>query len=182
MYAQDFYEIVPALAQNIPLKSRTIDLIGSDAIVGKVTEGAGRIEALREILSKLVNDQITLHQSYSEVLRDLPQRASVHSSNKRVFSDGWPERLVRTQLSRFYNQAVLEELQQQGVTQCHVPHSSNESGDSKCTQYLAGDDHSVDHLHELLVASYRDGDFTRRQPKIPNHPHCTHVVSPKSDV
>ena len=179
MYAQDFYDIVPVLAQNDPLKSRVLSLMASDAIVGKATEGGQRVHALREILRMLVEGHLTLDQSYLEVFRGLPQHASSHSSNNSVFSQGWSERLVRTQLSRFYNQAVLEELQEQGVSHCHVPHSSGESGDSNCTKYLAGSDHSVDHLHVLLTSSYRDGVFSR-EPKIPNHPHCTHVVAPKS--
>lgn len=179
MYANDFYEILDALQQNDDLKERVQLLIGSERIAGKATEGGERAQAFKKVLGRLIDGEITLPKAYRETNQQIPQHTSIHARNSRVFSDGWSERLVRTQLSRFYNQAVLEELLEQGVEDCYIPHSDHEHGDSPCTQYLAGTERSVAELYRKLVGSYRDGNWSSQNDlKIPNHPHCTHVVRP----
>ena len=94
-----------------------------------------------------------------------------------MFASGWAERLVRTQFSRFYNQAVLQQLTAHGDTECFVPHSASEQASSQCSQLLAGRTHNVQGLLTLLADSYALGQFSKT-PKIPDHPHCTHVVRP----
>ena len=144
---------------------------------GKVTEGGGRLDAFRSILLDLANGDATLDEAILRTQRDLPRHGSPHNGNNRVFPEGWAERLVRIQFSRFYNQAVLEQLRDEGAQSCFVPHSSAEDASSPCTQALAGANQSVAMLYQRLVDSYRNGKFSR-EPKIPNHPHCTHVVRP----
>ena len=86
---------------------------------------------------------------------------------------------MRTQFSRFYNQAVLEELRARGETECFVAHSSAEASDSPCSTLLAGNHHPIAVLHERLLANHSRGQWDQSL-KVPNHPHCTHVVSPST--
>jgi hypothetical protein len=130
--ANDFYEILPALQQNAELRATVINLINSGNVVGKSTEGDNRLDQLRAILRDLANNEINLSTAYSRVEQDLPWGGSIHSYNNRVFPSDWGERLVRTQLSRFYNQAVAEMLLAEGATECFVPHSGAEDANSKC--------------------------------------------------
>lgn len=178
LYANDFSEIPAALANNQPLRAAMLALIANEPIPGKVTEGTGRVSVLRRILHDLASGTTNIHQAIRRVEADLPRSGSPHGGNNRVFSDGWSERLVRTQFSRFYNQSVLEQLLSQGESQCLVPHSTSEDRRSQCSRLLAGRSHSVKELHALLLSSYTHGEWSPT-PKIPDHPHCTHVVVPQ---
>lgn len=174
--ASEFSEILPVLLQSVELRSTVLNLIDNEPVAGKVTEGDDRLEKFRQIPQDLVNNQITLQESFIRVQNDLPRRTSFHDGNNRVFADGWEERLVRTQLSRFYNQAVMEKLIAEGETQCFVPHSSSEDPTSPCSSQLAGRNQNISLLHSRLEEAYGRGNFSR-DVKIPNHPHCTHVIT-----
>jgi hypothetical protein len=174
--ARQYSEIADALARNPVLRDRALLLIGREAVPGKVTEGGTRLEDLRTLLGRVFRGEISAASAYGEIERVLPRTQSVHSANNRVFPDGWGERLVRTQVSRFYNQAVLELSIEAGETTVFVPHSSEEDGASPCTQFLAGGNHDCQELLTRLMRAYTDGDFSMKEPKIPHHPHCTHVV------
>lgn len=176
-YADDFYSIPHALSHNDALRNRMKILIEYEPIPGKVTEGGNRLEDFRDILSNLTDGYIDLDQAYQHTTTKLPRYRSPYSNDNRVFPNGWAERLVRIQFSRFYNQAVLEELKEKGVQTCFVPHSSFEDTSSPCTSQLAGKRQSVQLLHERLISSYSHGIWSTKA-KIPNHPHCTHVVKP----
>ena len=147
------------------------------AWAGKVTEGGDRLGRLRVILSDLVDGRIDLPQACRRVEAELPRHSSPYSGNNRVFPSGWAERLVRTQYSRFYNQAVMERLLTEGQTECFVPHSAGEDASSMCSQLLAGGIHPLRPLYDRLVSSYGQGNWDKAV-KIPDHPHCTHVVTP----
>lgn len=176
VFASDFTEILTVLSQNNELKSSVLILISNEPMPGKVTEGGDRLEKFRAILTDLVNGQMDLTEAYERTSVDLPRQASSHSSNNRVFPENWEERLVRIQLSRFYNQSVMEKLLADGENQCFVPHSRDEASDSPCSIYLAGSNHNLNELYKRLVDSYSQGEWTK-EVKIPNHPHCTHVVT-----
>ncbi|KNC06062.1 hypothetical protein AC791_19135 [Klebsiella sp. RIT-PI-d] len=178
-YASDFNEIPNALNNNTELKEKMLSLILSKNIEGKVTEGAGRLEEFREILSQLTKGELQLDEAIEAVESRIPRYTSIHSDNNRVFASGWSERLTRTQFSRFYNQAVLEMEIAKGHNECFVPPSSHEQASSQCSQVLAGRTHDTSHLLKLLVASYEHGNWDKT-PKIPDHPHCTHVIKPVS--
>lgn len=178
LYANDFTEIPAALAGNQPLRDAMLALIANQPIAGKATEGDNRLNTFREILHELTTGTINIHQAIRRVESELPADSSAYAGNNQVFPHGWAERLVRTQFSRFYNQAVLEELIARGETECFVPHSPSEQGTAPCSQVLAGRTHSVRLLHTLLVDSYGLGHWSDI-PKVPDHPHCTHVVAPK---
>lgn len=177
IYASDFNEIPNALSKNPQLKEKMLSLIGSKKIAGKATDGAGRAEEFRVILSQLTKGELRLDEAIRAVEARLPRYTSIHSDDNRVFASGWAERLTRTQFSRFYNQAVLEIVIANGHNECFVPPSSQEKASSQCSQVFAGRSHDVSHLLKLLVASYEDGNWDNT-PKIPDHPHCTHVIKP----
>ena len=174
--ASQYSEIPDALARNAGLRDRALLLIGREPIPGKVTEGGARCDELRSLLGRVFRGEMTPAAAYSQIERTLPRDQSMHSSNSRVFADGWGERLVRTQVSRFYNQAVLELAIEANEDTVFVPHSSEEQGSSPCTQMLAGGHHDCRELLARLIRAYSDGDFTVKDAKIPHHPHCTHVV------
>jgi len=179
IYASEFNEIPNALSNNVELKDKMLSLIAGKKIAGKVTEGADRVEKFREILSQLTRGEFRLDDAIRAVEANLPRYTSIHSGDNRVFASGWAERLTRTQFSRFYNQAVLEIETAKGHNECFVPPSSQEQASSQCSQVLAGRSHDVSHLLRVLVTSYEDGIWDTT-PKIPDHPHCTHVIKPMS--
>jgi hypothetical protein len=125
-YAEDFTEIPTVLNQNPGLRAEMLALIRDQPMPGKVTEGGARLEDFREILTDLARGDIDLSRAIWRTEAELPQQASPHQHNNRVSPTGWAERLVRTQYSRFYNQAVMEQLLARGETQCFVPHSTIE--------------------------------------------------------
>jgi len=176
-YAEDFGQIATTLATNAELRQEVAALAATEPMPGKVTEGGDRLEVFRRVLEDLIAGQIDLEQAYNRTEAELPRAESLHADNNRVFPHDWGERLVRTQLSRCYNQAVMEELLAAGETMCHVPRSQAESSDSKCSQQLAGGNHDLQGLYDLLIAAYREGHWSG-EVKVPNHPHCTHTVVP----
>ena len=179
IYASEFNEIPSTLSNNVELKDKMLSLMTSKKIAGKATEGAGRVDEFRAILSQLTRGELRLDDAIRAVEANIPLFTSIHSGEKRVFASGWAERLTRTQFSRFYNQAVLEIEIAKGHHECFVPPSSQEQASSQCSQVLAGRSHDVSHLLRLLVTSYEDGNWDKT-PKIPDHPHCTHVIKPMS--
>lgn len=177
LYANDFTEIPVVLSQNEGLRRAMLDLIDNQPMPGKVTEGGNRLTRFRGVLKELTAGRIDLPEAYRLTKTELPRDASIHSHNNRVFPANWGERLVRTQFSRFYNQTVMEKLLADGHTRCFVPHSSAEAPDSPCSRQLAGANHDLRTLYDRLVQSYAEGNWVKGV-KIPDHPHCTHVVTP----
>lgn len=175
-YASNFFEIGQALKDNANLRDRTESLIKEKWIVGKALDGGSRRDEFRLILIDLISGTINLEESYYEVTTRLGANNSAHGNDRRVFPTAWEERLVRTNLSKFYNQAVLTELSENGSDRCLIPYSEHEKPDSPCSQVTEGE-HSVQLLLSRLVKSYEEGEFNK-ELKIPNHPHCTHVVAP----
>ena len=177
-YANEFSEISSAVSSNEALRLKIIGLVGSEPILGKVLEGEGRLQELRVIISNFFSGTIDVGDAANEVEFRLPKHYSPHENNNRVFPHGWAERLIRTSISCFYNQAVLMQIIESGQSECYVPHSSSEGRDSKCSQQLAGGRHSASILLNRLVESYRNGNWGGADVKIPDHPHCTHTVQP----
>ena len=176
-FAGDFFDIPSTLADNGNLREAVVALILNESMPGKVLEGDDRLDVFRTILVDLANGNINMDDAYRRTQMELSHDTSPHSSNNRVFAEGWAERLVRIQFSRFYNQAVLEQLRDEEITVCFVPHSEAEDISSPCTRLLAGQQQSVDMLYQRLINAYAQGNWSR-EVKIPNHPHCTHVVTP----
>ena len=177
-YATQFSEIPSALGDNARLRDRVLDLIKRDPIPGKVLEGGNRLATFRSLIARVMSGQVSIAEAYRQAEVELPRQQSPHSASNRVFPSGWGERLVRTQISRFYNQAVLELTVEDGIASVDVPHSSEEDSSSDCTRLLAGGRHDAKQLLERLVRAYAQGDFSMQDPKVPHHPHCTHVVVP----
>lgn len=178
-WANEFSEITPTLAGRPDIRDVMSGLIATRPIPGKVLEGGNRLEIFRGILKKLVAGEISLDEAIRETAIDLAPHSSPHGENKRVFPQGWHERLVRTQLSRFYNQAVLELLSAEGMATAYVPRSSTGSS-SQCSVFLVGKSHDVNQLLAGLVEAYEKGNWNSPLLKIPEHPHCSHVVRPSA--
>jgi hypothetical protein len=176
VWADEFREILSVLNQRSDLRELVCELL-AQAMPGKVTEGGTRLDTFRGVITELVSGAMTLTSSYEATELRLPRHTSPHSANNRVFASGWGERLVRTQLSRLYNQAVLMALLASGETKCFVPHSSEEDSHSQCSRLLAGQAHDAATLLNRIVQCYTMENWTR-DVKIPDHPHCTHVVRP----
>lgn len=179
-YAQNFFEISKAVDENGDLQELILDLVSDEPIPGKVTEGGNRTEHLRDILRSYFEGIISLDQTIQRISEELPRYDSPHAHNNRVFPDGWDKRLARTQISRFYNQAVLQVLKVQGEEKCFIPHSKHEDRDSPCTTQLAGGLAEIDILLDRLLRAYRNGEW-HNEVMIPEHPHCTHTVTPEND-
>jgi hypothetical protein len=177
LWANEFSEVLEALRSNTTLRERAITLICGQRMPGKATEGQGRVELARGILCDLVRGDINFKCAIARAENELAAEKSPHCDNNRVFCHQWAERFLRTQLSRFYNQAVIELLLENGEVEGLVPHSSGESADSQCAQLLAGGVHTLRLLLQRLVESYEQGHWSS-DVKIPDHPHCTHVIRP----
>lgn len=179
MYADEFSGIPQAIANNPAVRTKMHQLIDEGKIPGKVLEDrAGqRIRDFKTVLRLLTNGQLNLQEAYHRTEDDLPRHQSMFAGDNRVFAHGWAERLVRTQFSRFYNQAVMELELAKGAKECFVPPSQGEDPGSKCSIHLAGNVHDLTMLHDRLISSYEEGKWDQL-PKIPDHPHCTHVVKP----
>ena len=178
-WAQDFYEIQNAVGENAKLQSKIVELVNNEPIHGKAIEGGDRIEALRNILISFFEGQTELEEAFRRVSSELPRQESPYARNNRVFADGWDKRMVRTQASRFYNQATLLILKEHGDQTCFIPHSSQEKADSACTNKLAGNNAEIDILLDRLERTYGQADY-HNEVKVPNHPHCTHTIVPSS--
>ena len=177
IYASDFTEILAVLSRNAELRAAVEKLIQSEPIPGKALEGGNRLDAFRSVLLDLTNGRASLEEAYAQTERALPRVGSLHAHSNQVFAQGWGERLVRTQLSQFYNRAAMEKLRAAGHDRVFVPHSTAEKPDSPCSQGLAGANPDLSTLYDRLITSYRDGQFSK-ELKIPHHPHCTHTVKP----
>jgi hypothetical protein len=178
IYARDFTGILAALRVNADLLHRVERLIDQEPMIGKAVEGGGRLSAFRSILRNLIGGQIDLQEAFLRTGLQLPRVNSPYSRSNLVFSQDWEERLVRAELSRFYNQAVMEKLLAEGHTECFVPPSKIQDPSSRCTRELAGSKHNLLTLYDRLVRCYRDNDRSDEDPKVPDHPYCSHTVVP----
>lgn len=177
IWAKDFYEIIPILTEREDILERVIELIQSEPVLGKALEGPNRECNFKYILMDLINQKINLNQSYNYVETAMGTNGSPYIGNNRVFSKGWGERLIRTNLSRLYNQAVLNLILESGETKCFIPHSIHEKSTSKCSQY-AGQTYDAQTLLNNLLDIYSKGNYGNKGLKIPEHPYCTHVITP----
>lgn len=185
LYANEFGQILESLRANAELRERVLRLVAERPIVAKSLEGGDRAARFRAIVAEIVSGRLDLFEAYQRVETELPRENSVHANDRKVFPErvnvsDWSERLVMVQLSRFYNQAVLEHLMSEGQTLCFVPHSAGEDTKSSCSVHLAGKEHETAALHVRLVEAYEQ-DIWGKDPLVPNHPHCTHVIAPVSD-
>jgi hypothetical protein len=144
---------------------------------GKATDGIGRTERVQEILIGLIDGKLTLSEAYAKPAIMLPRASSIHAANNHAFAKDWGERLIRTQLSRFYNQAVLISILEDGEEMCFIPVSRTQQASSRCSANLAGKAHNAKALLDLLIEIYRDGNWGAGLT-VPEHPHCTHVARP----
>lgn len=177
IWANNFFEIIPTLNKRPDILKIMSQLITSNNILGKSLEGGNRKSQFKDILLKAINNIISLDSSYSLVEQKLPPSTSIYTSNTRVFSKNWGERLIRTNLSIFYNYSVLTFILSHGQSKCIIPHSDYEDPNSKCIQYVSKV-YDAQILLDSLINIYIKGHFTNSDYKVPHHPHCTHVIIP----
>jgi hypothetical protein len=176
-FAADFYEILSCLEINRYLKSRIKNLIKEKSIHGKALEGDNRLNDFKSIILTLVDQKLSLNEAYILTEQLLSEHNSPYAGNKRVFCQHWGERLIRIQLSKFYNEAVLLTILEDGGTTCFISHSTTENNSSPCSIHLAGSVQNAEEMLARIINCYEYGVYDK-ELKIPNHPHCTHVVSP----
>lgn len=177
IYARDFSEIPEAIRNNDVLLARVLELIESEKIAGKVTEGRERLISFKEILVEYFSEHLELQKAVRYTEDKLDRSSSRHCDNNKVFAQGWAERLVRTQVSRFYNQAVLEIITENGEEECFIEHSIQEKSDSKCSLHLANTTQNASIMLDRLKSAYGEGNWSS-DPKLPEHPHCSHTFVP----
>jgi hypothetical protein len=177
VWAQQFGDIPATLEVRPDLRAKMRQLLEEHELPVKVTEGGDRRGHRRQILDALFAGALTLDQAIAETERRLPRETSPHRTSNLVFASGWAKRLVHTHTSVMYSYAVLELLLAAGQPRCFVPHSPAEAASSACSRVLAGRDHSCTVLRDRLIEVYV-AKQTLREPLIPNHPHCTHVIAP----
>jgi hypothetical protein len=176
-WATYYDEIPTALSNNDKVRSHALELVPDETLIGKSLEGGTREEDFRDILTDFFRGNIDYASAQQRVRRELPERESPHRGDNYVFNDQWDERLVRSQVSRFYNQAVMEILDERGEAECFVPRSPREDPDSDCTLQLAGGTHSISQLLQFLYSQQRQGNWNDGVT-IPGHANCTHTVVP----
>lgn len=176
-WATYYDEIPEALENNSTLRLHALELIAEEPILGKSVEGGTRTEDFRAILTQFFEGKINQDAAEQRIWEELPPNQSPHQHNNRVFHKQWAERLIRSQAGRFYNQSVMELLQEEGESECFVPRSPREYPDSDCTRRLAGARHSVSELLQYLYSQQRQGNWNDGVT-IPGHANCTHTVVP----
>lgn len=179
VWAQQFRDIPETLAVRPDLRARMRALLEEHELPVKVTEGGERRAQRRAILDALFGGALTLDQAIAVTESQLGRETSPHRASNLVFATGWARRLVHTHTSVFYTWAVLDHVLAAGESRCFVPHSAAEAASSACSRLLAGRDHPAAGLRERLIEVYV-AKQSSRAPLIPNHPHCTHVVTPRS--
>jgi hypothetical protein len=110
-YATEFGEIPLAVWCNAALRERIVALVAVEPIPERLLADGARLAAFREILGRFFTGAVgfndTIVDTQAALSGDLPADAG----------SGWAEGLVRTQVSRFYNQAVLAEQLERGATE-----------------------------------------------------------------
>ena len=171
-YATEFGEIPLAVWRNAALRERILALVRTEPIREKALADEARLRAFREILASFFAGAV----GFNDTIVDT--QAALSGEPPADVGRGWAEGLVRSQVSRFYNQAVLAEQLERGATEVYVPHSEAERWDAPCTRLLAGQAHDAQLLYDLLMQAYHHGNLASREARVPNHPQCTHVVAP----
>lgn len=114
-WATYYGEIPSAFSDNDEVRSHSLELIAEEPLIAKSLEGGTRKDDFREILAEFNRGAIDHDTAEKRILQELPASESLHRGNSHVFNNQWAERLIRSQVSRFYNQAVLESLRSKGT-------------------------------------------------------------------
>ena len=171
IWASHFQEILPTLKERGDLRNLMVGLILDEPIIAKGVSSPGQLERFRDIMVELAKGETDIHGSVKRAEQDfaLP-----------VGEDNGAEALVRLQFSRFYNQAVMALLMDNGVSRAFVPRCPGENPTSSCCRELAGKGHAIQDLYDRLVDRYARGK-EETGAVVPGHPFCSHVVKPFND-
>lgn len=176
-WANEFNEIFKVLPERNDIKEEMFRHIAFEPILGKAVEEKNRNERFKKILLDGIDKNLDFNDIHVNVKKKLGYLDSKYKENHRVFSQGWEARLLRTQISVFYNCSVLSLLKKEGQTQCFIPHSQSEERGTNCSKN-AGKSHKIETLLYNLKDIYFKGNWDNKNFKLPDHPNCTHVVKP----
>lgn len=190
-YANDFSDIQLVLEYDNHLRQSIKGLILNQIMTGnvfvsKADEDQIRIDKFRAILCLYFSCTIDFYQAKIETEIKLNRKDSCYENDNRTFCTNWSSRLLRTQISRFYNEAILNQLIADGEQFCYIAHSKmkvkNESSKFPLCACLV--DKMLDPIELLdnLVDAYGGNCNYKAEPKIPSHPHCTHTIQPVPEV
>lgn len=177
LWAEQFREIPATLAVRPDLRAAMRRLLAQHELPCEATEGGDRDAQRRSILGASIEGALALEEAAAALEARLPREASPHRASSVVFASGWAHRLIHTQISVLYSWAVLDQLAAAGHTRCFVAHSAAEAPTTTCARLLAGRDHAIAGLRERLIDVHVAREPSR-EPLVPNHPHCAHVISP----
>lgn len=174
-WAENFYEIIKALRINKYLLENVKRLITTREIIGMSLADSSRKKLFKNILSDLSDGNIGLEESYNLLEYNNNQKLSVFCRPSTICANDWRERLIRINLSKFYNQAVLLYILNRGEKICFIPHSKYE----RCNQCSSMAGKVYDALDMLIkIENVYEKKIFHKEFKIPAHPYCTHVIMP----
>ncbi|MGV8162478.1 MAG: hypothetical protein ACP5N2_04075 [Candidatus Nanoarchaeia archaeon] len=180
-YASEFCEIQTALTNNASLRKRTVDLIKIKQIHNPTIEEEDRLKIFRDILVDFVTGEIlSLDFTYARVEQKLPKIESKYAKDNKIFTKHWKEHLVKTQLSRFYNHAVLEELAENNYKECFIPPAESAFHNYAC-MHSTNAKCDVQELLQNIIDHY-ELNKENIHLILPEHPDCAHVVAPAHGI
>ena len=177
-YAKEFSEIKDCIVINKKIKQRMIKLINIKRIYGYVVEEENRERELKLILEKFCNnDEYLLNNGVTEIREKITRSESKYSNNNNVFRKTWENQLLKNQISRFYNQAVLEILHDEGDEKFFVYPSKDQDPSGKCSIKFINKEWSINEILVNIERNYDEGKYDNSF-KLPEHVNCSHVASP----
>lgn len=173
-YASAYSEIDSAISTNIAVKNEMLRLLSSiPQLAGKALQVQNNSSTFKALLNDYLQGTKTLAQLHSGM------SSMSTTADNRTFATNWETRLIETTINFLYSHSVGTVLLALGQADCHVPHTNTEQGNSHCTANMAGRNFNIPTILATNYGAYVNGIFVVPQDKIPNHPHCSHVVAPK---
>lgn len=172
-WASEFADIPRVLAARPELRDAMLKLIKERPIAAKTAQGG--VPTLRGLLASVVEGSLGIEAAGQAAQQRIP-RQGPHAADNKLFHKSWGKSLVKTEFSRFYNQAALEAMLAAGSATCTIAHSRSEERGGACAS-LVGRSFGTRALLDNLVAVYEQGREVEG-PKVPNHPNCSHVARP----
>jgi hypothetical protein len=114
VWATDHTDLLETLAQRSDLKRLMLHLIATERILEPELEAPQRVQEFRRLLTQLLRERDDVAWIASQLEERLSSRDAVYRQDAMLFEPGWAGRVVRRQLLRFYNQAVLMTLTDHG--------------------------------------------------------------------
>lgn len=118
---------------------------------------------LNIVLQKFIKEGLKFEELCSLIKKDIPYL------NKYVI-----ERIARTEPSKIYALAILENLRLKGEKYCYVEQTKKQEQCPHCRRLIDGRVFKIKTLVDNVYANY--GVSPPRSPSVPLHPNCMHRV------